>query len=188
MNDWPHRRQTLVKGLLSLPPAESVLSEPEAMRPYECDGLSAYRQLPGVVCLVDSVEQVQAVLRLCYQLQVPVVPRDAGTGLSGGALPISKGCCSAGTYSILQPKLAGELKSRKLKALQKLEPEIIATANIGCLTHLNTTSEVPVVHWLELLEKGLNVFDKYLGAPLQVIELLLCWWQGVDVCLHKATL
>jgi len=64
-------------------------------------------------------------------------------------------CCgSAGTYSILQPKLAGELKSRKLKALQKLEPEIIATANIGCLTHLNTTSEVPVVHWLELLEKA----------------------------------
>jgi len=70
MNDWPHRRQALIKGLLAILPAESVLSEPEAMRPYECDGLSVYRQLPGVVCLVDSVEQVQAVLRLCYQLQV----------------------------------------------------------------------------------------------------------------------
>lgn len=64
-------------------------------------------------------------------------------------------CCgSAGTYSILQPKLAGELKSRKLSALQKHQPEIIATANIGCLTHLNTASEIPVVHWLELLEKA----------------------------------
>lgn len=64
-------------------------------------------------------------------------------------------CCgSAGTYSILQPKLAGELKSRKLDALQKHQPEIIATANIGCLTHLNTASQVPVVHWLELLEKA----------------------------------
>jgi glycolate oxidase iron-sulfur subunit len=64
-------------------------------------------------------------------------------------------CCgSAGTYSILQPKLAGELKSRKLSALQKHQPEIIATANIGCLTHLNTASAVPVVHWLELLEKA----------------------------------
>ena len=64
-------------------------------------------------------------------------------------------CCgSAGTYSILQPKLAGELKLRKLAALQKHQPEIIATANIGCLTHLNTASQVPVVHWLELLEKA----------------------------------
>jgi len=63
-------------------------------------------------------------------------------------------CCgSAGTYSILQPKLAGELKSQKLAALQKHQPEIIATANIGCLTHLNTASEVPVVHWLQLLEE-----------------------------------
>lgn len=64
-------------------------------------------------------------------------------------------CCgSAGTYSILQPKLAGELKSRKLASLQKHQPEIIATANIGCLAHLNTASAVPVVHWLELLEKA----------------------------------
>ncbi len=64
-------------------------------------------------------------------------------------------CCgSAGTYSILQPKLAGELKARKLDALQKHQPEIIATANIGCLAHLNTASQVHVVHWLELLEKA----------------------------------
>ena len=57
------------------------------MRPYECDGLSAYRQLPALVCLPDSVEQVQAVMRICHELKVPVVPRGAGTGLSGGALP-----------------------------------------------------------------------------------------------------
>ncbi|CAA9889292.1 glycolate oxidase iron-sulfur subunit (fragment) [Candidatus Methylobacter favarea] len=64
-------------------------------------------------------------------------------------------CCgSAGTYSILQPGLARELRDRKLKHLQLPEPEVIATANIGCLTHLNTASEIPVVHWLNLLEAG----------------------------------
>lgn len=64
-------------------------------------------------------------------------------------------CCgSAGSYSILQPELAGELRERKLANLQKHKPEIIATANIGCLTHLQAGSEVPVVHWLELLESS----------------------------------
>ncbi|MGZ8185440.1 MAG: glycolate oxidase subunit GlcF [Methylobacter sp.] len=72
-------------------------------------------------------------------------------------LPVQESaiCCgSAGTYSILQPGLARELRDRKLKHLQLPEPEVIATANIGCLTHLNTTSEIPVVHWLNLLEAG----------------------------------
>jgi glycolate oxidase iron-sulfur subunit len=70
-------------------------------------------------------------------------------------LPVSEQalCCgSAGTYSILQPELAGELRERKLRNLQLPQPEIIATANIGCLIHLNMTSKVPVVHWLSLLE------------------------------------
>jgi len=91
MNDWPQRRSALIKGLHAILPQEAVLSETEELRPYECDGLSAYRKLPGVVCLAETVEQVQAVLRLCHQLQVPVVPRGAGTGLSGGALPHEEG-------------------------------------------------------------------------------------------------
>jgi len=61
-------------------------------------------------------------------------------------------CCgSAGTYSVLQPELAGSLRENKLKHLQSGGPELIATANIGCLTHLNEKSLVPVRHWLELL-------------------------------------
>ncbi|MEQ1662125.1 MAG: glycolate oxidase subunit GlcF [Thiobacillus sp.] len=65
-------------------------------------------------------------------------------------------CCgSAGTYSILQPEIAGALKTRKLNHLQAGQPEIIATANIGCLTHLQSGSAVPVRHWIELLD---NVF------------------------------
>ena len=64
-------------------------------------------------------------------------------------------CCgSAGTYSILQPRLSRELRLRKLDHLQKDQPELIATADIGCLTHLQAASGVPVVHWLELLDPG----------------------------------
>jgi glycolate oxidase iron-sulfur subunit len=62
-------------------------------------------------------------------------------------------CCgSAGTYSLLQPALSRELRDNKLAALQKPEPEVIATANIGCLTHLAGGARVPVKHWIELLE------------------------------------
>ena len=61
------------------------------MHPYECDGLSAYRALPMVVALPTTVEQVQTIMKLCYESNVPVVARGAGTGLSGGALPHAEG-------------------------------------------------------------------------------------------------
>jgi len=70
---------------------ESVLSREEERRPYECDGLSVYRQLPLLVVLPETVEQVQQVLRICSEHKVPVVARGAGTGLSGGALPLADG-------------------------------------------------------------------------------------------------
>ena len=72
-------------------PAASVLATPAELAPYECDGLTAFRQRPMVVVLPESVEQVQAVLRICDQARVPVVARGAGTGLSGGALPLADG-------------------------------------------------------------------------------------------------
>jgi glycolate oxidase iron-sulfur subunit len=62
-------------------------------------------------------------------------------------------CCgSAGTYSILQKGLSEQLRKRKLDALQAGGPELIATANVGCQTHLAGASGVPVVHWLELFD------------------------------------
>ena len=72
-------------------PAESVLHEAEDLRPFECDGLTAYRQLPLLVVLPETVEQVCEVLRVCSRRQLPVVARGAGTGLSGGALPLANG-------------------------------------------------------------------------------------------------
>ncbi|MBX9636902.1 FAD-linked oxidase C-terminal domain-containing protein [Nitrosomonas sp.] len=83
--------QELVNNLRSFLPPEAVLYETEDLRPYECDGLSAYRQLPLVVVLPRTEEQIVKILKLCYATQTPVVARGAGTGLSGGALPHAQG-------------------------------------------------------------------------------------------------
>lgn len=72
-------------------PERLILAEMEDLRPYECDGLAVYRQLPRLVVLPETIEQVQHVLRSCCALGVPVVARGAGTGLSGGALPHADG-------------------------------------------------------------------------------------------------
>ena len=87
----PVRQRQVADALRAILPAHCVLHREEETRPYECDGLSAYRQVPMVVALPETEEQVAAVLRTCHALQVPVVPRGAGTGLSGGALPSGQG-------------------------------------------------------------------------------------------------
>ena len=84
-------QQQVVRALLAVLPQDAVLYTPEDTTPYECDGLTAYRQRPLAVCLPESEQEVQAVLRTCKQLQVPVVARGAGTGLSGGAMPHEMG-------------------------------------------------------------------------------------------------
>lgn len=84
-------RGALARALRQWLPDDAVLDQPEQLRPYECDGLSAYRRLPLVVVLPETVEQVQAVMRYCARQRIPVVARGAGTGLSGGALPLENG-------------------------------------------------------------------------------------------------
>ena len=84
-------RQSLAARLREFMPRSSVLTEEEDLRPYECDGLSAYRRLPWIVALPETVEQVGRLLRLCSEQNIPVVARGAGTGLSGGALPLEDG-------------------------------------------------------------------------------------------------
>ncbi len=78
---------SIKKGLEPHLPKHALLWQQEDTTPYECDGLTAYRQRPLLVALPETDAQVQAVLQVCHQLQVPVVARGAGTGLSGGAMP-----------------------------------------------------------------------------------------------------
>src|ERR671935_3093041 len=85
------RRERIVAGLRAIVPGEGVIAAEREMRPYESDGLTAYRQLPMVVVLPSTTEQVAQVLRYCHERSIKVVPRGAGTSLSGGALPLAEG-------------------------------------------------------------------------------------------------
>jgi glycolate oxidase len=83
------RRAEIVAALRAIVPGEGVIDDADELRPYESDGLTAYRQPPMVVILPETVDQVAAVLRWCHANGVRVVPRGAGTSLSGGALPLA---------------------------------------------------------------------------------------------------
>ena len=85
------RSAALVAALRAALPAQCVLAGVEQTRPYECDGLSAFRQLPVAVCLPETEQQVQQALRVCREHDAPVVARGAGTSLSGGAMPHASG-------------------------------------------------------------------------------------------------
>jgi glycolate oxidase len=85
------RRDRIVKALSTIVPGEGVIASEVAMRPYETDGLTAYRALPMVVVLPSTIEQVSRILAYCYHEGIKVVPRGAGTSLSGGALPLVDG-------------------------------------------------------------------------------------------------
>ena len=110
------RQALVVKGLLEHLPAHALLWNSEDTTPYECDGLTAYRQRPLVVALPETPEQVAAVLKTCHALGVPVVARGAGTGLSGGAMPHAVGVT---------------LSMAKFNKILKLDP-VSRTALVQC--------------------------------------------------------
>ena len=91
MNNTKDNADIIVKKLSQILPSGQLLHEAEDLKPYECDALSAYHAMPLAVALPDSIEQLKSVLSICYKNEIPVVARGAGTGLSGGALPIENG-------------------------------------------------------------------------------------------------
>jgi glycolate oxidase len=131
-HDRAARRAEVVAELTPLLPAHALLWHSEDTIPYECDGLTAYRQQPLVVALPETEEQVAAVLRTCHRLNVPVVARGAGTGLSGGALP---------------HKLGVTLSLAKFNRILKLDP-IARTARVQCGVRNLAISEAAAPHGL----------------------------------------
>ena len=85
------RRGAIAARLRQIVPGEGVIDDEDELRPYECDGLSAYRQPPLIVVLPETREQVSEVLKYCHEQRIKIVPRGAGTSLSGGALPLADG-------------------------------------------------------------------------------------------------
>ncbi|MGZ8137548.1 MAG: FAD-linked oxidase C-terminal domain-containing protein [Methylococcaceae bacterium] len=81
----------LISEFAKFLPVNAIISEPEALKPFECDGLSVYHCLPWLVVLPENLVQIQRIVRLCYQHGAPIVARGAGTGLAGGAIPLDNG-------------------------------------------------------------------------------------------------
>jgi glycolate oxidase len=131
--DQRARRQAdVVAALSAVLPAYALLWRREDTVPYECDGLTAYRQQPLVVALPESEEQVAAVLKACHALQVPVVARGAGTGLSGGALP---------------HQLGVTLSLAKFNRIVRVDP-LARTAVVQCGVRNAAISEAAAPHGL----------------------------------------
>ncbi len=85
------RRDSIIAALSGMVADGNVISEEDELQAYECDGLSAYRQIPMVVVLPETTQEVSRILKYCHENEIKVVPRGAGTGLSGGALPLADG-------------------------------------------------------------------------------------------------
>lgn len=127
-----HAQARVVQALAEALPAHALLWHNEDTTPYECDGLTAYRQRPLVVALPETEAQVAAVLRICHQLQVPVVARGAGTGLSGGAMPHALGVT---------------LALAKFKKILQINP-VARTATVQCGVRNLAISEAAAPHGL----------------------------------------
>ena len=121
--------------------ADKVLDVSELMAgmSFQCRPIRAAVHTP---CSLQHGQQINGVIEdILLRSGIDIVPSQEGHL-----------CCgSAGAYSVLQPRLSEELKEAKLNALQKGNPEVLVTANIGCQLHLQTGTEVPVLHWAELL-------------------------------------
>jgi glycolate oxidase len=87
----PFEKADVLRDLQHSAPTLRLLHREEDLRPFECDGLAAYRVLPMLVAIPDNLDEVEILLKRCHALGVPVVTRGAGTGLSGGALPLERG-------------------------------------------------------------------------------------------------
>ena len=85
------RLASLIPMLSMLIPEDAILSEPEQLKAYECDAFTTMRQMPLLTVLPDTIEQVQHVMRCCHALDIPVVARGAGTGLTAGSMPVENG-------------------------------------------------------------------------------------------------
>ena len=125
---------------LTVDPIELLEKNADQLKPAENAPRRIAFQTP---CTLQHAQKLNGrVDRLLAQIGFELTP-----------VPNSHICCgSAGTYSVLQPELATELRDQKLASLNTGNPELIATANIGCLTHLDEASDIPVRHWLELID------------------------------------
>lgn len=134
-------------SMLCRDPAETLLAERDTLLPLLVGSASERGRLAfHSPCTLQHGLKIRGVIETFLQ----------ASGYTLTAVADAHLCCgSAGTYSVLQPELAGRLRDNKLNALTAGAPALVATANIGCLTHLQAGSDLPVRHWIELIDEGL---------------------------------
>ena len=161
-------RNALINQLNSRVPDLHILSTDEELKPYECDGLAAYRVMPLLVVLPETIEQVQHIMKTCHELNVPVVARGAGTGLSGGALPLEQGVLLVmakfnqilevnpeGRYARVQPGVRN-LAISEASAMHDLYYAPDPSSQIACSIGGNVAENAGGVHCLKY---GLTVHN-----------------------------
>jgi len=178
--DW----QPFILEIAKLVSTDSLLTTPEALAPYECDGLSVYKQQPAMVVLPNTLEEAQAVLKHCHNKQVPVVARGAGTGLSGGAMPLENAVVlslakfnnvlnidASNRTAVVQPGVRNLAISEAVKHLNfYYAPD--PSSQIACTIGGNVAENSGGVHCLKY---GLTVHNvmgiKFLNMQGELIEL-----------------
>jgi glycolate oxidase len=125
------RQDPLFKLLADVLPTHCIIVDEDSRRPYECDGLSGYRQMPRLVVLPETVSQIQSIMRICQQTGTPVVPRGAGTCLSGGATPHADGLV------LSTARLNAILKIDEANRTATVEPGVRNLAISQAVEHLN---------------------------------------------------
>ncbi len=171
------RRAALIAELGALVPGEGVIADESGLAVYECDGLTAYRQRPLAVVLPETTTQVAAVLAFCHRERVKVVPRGAGTGLSGGALPLTDGIVlGLGKFNrILEVDLANRCVVAQPGVTNQAVSEAVApcfyyapdpSSQIACTIGGNVAENSGGVHCLKYGVTGNNL----LGVELVLMD------------------
>jgi glycolate oxidase len=177
-------KKTLVKAFLAILSEESVKHETEDLTPFECDGLSAYPQIPMIAVLPENEEQVCHVMKICNDHKVPVVFRGAGTGLSGGAIPYDQGVLLVltklksivqidplGRSAVVQPGVRNAAISEATKPYQ-LDYAPDPSSQIACSIGGNVAENSGGVHCLKY---GLTVNNilkvRFVTIEGEIVEL-----------------
>ena len=111
------RRAEIIKAMRTIVPGEGVIADEAMLKAFECDGLMAYRQLPLIVVLPETTAQVSQILAYCHLNDVKIVPRGAGTGLSGGALPLADAITCTSRWPAAPPRVWGRGASSECSLL-----------------------------------------------------------------------
>src|SRR3990170_4003937 len=186
------RRNDILKQLKKLVPDAILITDQEGRRTFETDALTAYRCLPLAVVLPESTEEVSAILRFCHENHVKVVPRGAGTSLSGGALPLEDAIVLCLTR--MNKVLSIELTVRLLKAAEGARPMLLgfdSNERAGaCVAGIIAAGIIPVA--LEFMDRpAIHVCEHFVAAgyPLDVEALLIVEVEGsedeIDTLLEK---